>query len=463
VPPATAALRSVESDASIRAPEHEPSHAHERRLSKLEAMEDDERRTRPFGLPTSLIAAALVATGSFLSGVGSRQAAPQLEPAAVSVRPDIAPGSWAAGPEASSPVRVRHPGEFEPQRALILSAADALDHAPELLLAIVKAVAPRVGVILLVDDVEQERSLRPLLLQGGVETSRVVTLRIAHDTPWVRDYGPVFVQRAGPGCTLLDFLYDRAEDAPGDVRENDEEVPIALGGLFGRPTVSIALALDGGNFLSNGDGFGVTTTDTLEENAALGIDAITVDRVLVRALGLDSVAFLDVLAGEPTRHVDMFMTFPAPNVAVVARVDPAADPVNARILDRNAAILGRVKTRYGPMRILRVPMPLRTHGKWRSYTNVIYANGVLLVPSYRDVPPEIEIAAVDVYRNLLPDWRIERIDCTDVIEDEGALHCLAINVPWCMPWAAWTAGGGGATAAGDRVEPVLRRDLRPVR
>jgi len=170
------------------------------------------------------------------------------------------------------------------------------------------------------------------------------------------------------------------------------------------------------------------------------VSFVTVDRVLARAFGLDSVAFLDALAGEPTRHADMFMTFTAPNVAVVAEVDPAADPVNARILNRNATILGRVKTRVGPMRVHRVPLPLRTHGKWRPYTNVLYANGVLLLPSYRDVPRDTEQVVVELYRKLLPDWRIERIDCTDVIEDEGALHCLAINIPRCMPWPDWPPG-----------------------
>jgi len=398
-------------------------------------MEENDRRSRRVRLSVLLVITAVLLAATLVDGArpGRAESEPWLDAdPGIGVLP--LPASALRWP---SPRPVRHPAEFEPQRALVLSGTDAADPSSEFLLAIVRAAAPDVGVILLVDDVEQEESLRARLADNGMGSSRIVTLRIEHDTRWIRDYGPICVERAGADCVLLDFLYDRADDAPNDVRENDEVVPAALGALFGRPALSLPLALDGGNFLSNGDGFGVTTTDTLRENAALGIHPVTVDRALTRAFGLRSVAFLEVLVGEPTRHVDMFMTFTAPNVAVVAAIDPAADPVNAAILNRNAAILRRVKTRLGPMQVHRVPMPLRTQGKWRSYTNVLYVNGTLLVPSYRDVPLEVESAAVDVFRKALPDWHIERIDCTDVIEDEGALHCLAFNIPRCMPWSFW--------------------------
>ena len=71
------------------------------------------------------------------------------------------------------------------------------------------------------------------------------------------------------------------------------------------------------------------------------------------------------------------------------------------------------------------------NGKFcRTYTNVIYANGRVLVPHYPDVDPGLERAAHGVYRSLLRGWDVVPIDCGNVIVGGGALRCLSAHVPW---------------------------------
>jgi agmatine/peptidylarginine deiminase len=60
---------------------------------------------------------------------------------------------------------------------------------------------------------------------------------------------------------------------------------------------------------------------------------------------------------------------------------------------------------------------------------VIYANGVVLVPQYPDTDPELDKVALQVFRDVLPDWKVVGIDCSKLITKRGALHCISRNVP----------------------------------
>ena len=125
--------------------------------------------------------------------------------------------------------------------------------------------------------------------------------------------------------------------------------------------------------------------------------------------GFDRTVMLDPLVDYRTLHVDMFATFAAPDVVVVGKCDSLVDARSALILDRNAARLAETPVgRHGRMRVHRIPMPSYDGKRCRTYTNVVFANGRLLVPHYSDVEPEVERRVMDVYAELLPDWVVLR-------------------------------------------------------
>jgi len=195
------------------------------------------------------------------------------------------------------------------------------------------------------------------------------------------------------------------------------------------PVLPAELDLQGGNLLTNGEGLFVTTEAAMHPNAAAGLSPRQVRERLATRLGARAWVCLEPLRNEPTGHVDMFVTFLAPNVAVVARCDAAADPVNARILDRAATALVGQATSLGAMQVHRVPLPTAHDHVWRSYTNLILANGVVLVPTYTDVDPRREADVLALYRSLLPGRDVVAIPADDIIRLGGALHCVTMNVP----------------------------------
>ena len=72
-------------------------------------------------------------------------------------------------------------------------------------------------------------------------------------------------------------------------------------------------------------------------------------------------------------------------------------------------------------------MPTNADGIFRSYTNVVFANNVLLMPSYGPDDATCD-AAKAIYQRLLPGREVQTIDASAIIAMGGALHCLSLNL-----------------------------------
>ena len=314
------------------------------------------------------------------------------------------------------------PAEFEPQDAVLLCWDGTNEAVQRTLIQIVAAISSRVQVVMLVRTPADRRTIVGELERNSLPAGCVRFFQVPYDTIWARDYGPTVVWTADGSLQLVDAAYQRGQ------RPLDDEVPGLLAPELLLPMVRTPLVVDGGNLLTNGIGLCVTSFRVLEQNAPHGLDPTEVEALLCETYGVEDVVFLEPLSGEGTGHVDMFCTFTGPTSVVMGAVSPETDANNAAILDRNAARLEGLATPQGPLTVHRVPMPARDSEAWRTYTNVLYANGALLMPSYSGVDPEIESAAIETYRRLLPDWTIVPIDCDPLISLGGAVHCVSKNL-----------------------------------
>lgn len=352
--------------------------------------------------------------------------------------PAIVVGSWFVHPVAIAanitvaendpqPALVM-PGEFERQDAILLAWDETDPSAQTAQTDVVRAIWRKVPVILLVSSAEAQRSAARVLRQAGLPRRAVRYVRVAVDTVWARDYGPATVrtQIAPFGvekrASLVNAEYERSE------RPNDDDIPLVLGPLLGMQTIEAALRIEGGNLLSNGAGLCITTRKVVDDNADRGYDEEQVAQLIKTAYGADEVLVLEPLVGEPTGHVDMFATFTAVNHVIVGQFSADDDPLNAEILDRNAQRLALVVTPRGPLNVVRIPMPPPEFETWRTYTNVLYANGTLLVPIYPGIDGRRRRHALAVYRQALPGWKIVGIDCSELIQSGGAIHCVTMNL-----------------------------------
>lgn len=311
------------------------------------------------------------------------------------------------------------PGEFETQSALLLGCHELATALPDVFAEVVSASHGRVDVIALVNDTEEREYVLETLRDYDLPPDSVRFLEIRHDTMWIRDYGPVLVGRRDGADAVLDAVYGEEE------RVEDDQVPARIARLLGKRHVKVPIEVDGGNLLSNGDGLCLSTLQLIVDNDAPDPD---VRRALRIYYGCEMTVLLEPLIGESTGHVDMFATFTSRNTVVVGSYDPDIDAENAGVLDRNAAMLRRVETPRGRLRVVRIPMPPRSDEHWRTYTNVIYANGRLMVPVYTDDDPWRRRDVLAAYAELLPGWELIPIVADELVESGGALHCISRNL-----------------------------------
>ena len=332
-----------------------------------------------------------------------------------------APGRLTAGDAvAAGPPTV--PAEFERHDALLLSWNADDEGVEEAMTAVVGAVYRNMQVIVLTPDEEYLRGAMRCFSLAGIPQAAIRYVRADVDTIWTRDYGPASLRSADGTTVYLDADYETG------TRSHDDELPGAIGPVLGMSTIRVPLTIEGGNLLSNGRGLCLATTKLRDANLARGYTEQQFRGLLRDVYGFAELAFLEPLQGEPTGHVDMFATFVATNVVVVGEYDPEIDPANAAVLDRNAERLSAIWTPWGRLRVVRVPMPPSTPEVWRTYTNVLYANGTLLVPSYPGITPHLESEALTTFQHLLPAWRIVSVDCNQLISLGGGIHCVTLNL-----------------------------------
>jgi len=315
------------------------------------------------------------------------------------------------------------PADFEKQSAILLGCNELLPYHPRVLVELAAALIDKIALIGLVDSEEQRKHVITLLCDWGLPAHLLHFISLPVKGMWVRDYGPSFVRGRNRDITILDAEYLEAD------RPEDDKAPSELASLLRLPVSPVPLICEGGNLLSNGQGLCVTTTTLASRNARRGYSPQQSNEILAQYYGFRQIAVVKPLLSEPTGHIDMFATFVSPNVIVLGEYDSKIDPVNADILNENARILALARTAFGPLRVVRIPMPSNRGGLWKTFTNVIYANGTLIMPTYgSDLDAQKE--AMATYARLLPDWEIVGVDATSVIKQRGSLRCLSINIPW---------------------------------
>ena len=322
----------------------------------------------------------------------------------------------------AEPLRRRIPGEFEPQEAVCIGWTESDPIIRHVLIEIVKNVSAHVPVMILVDDAKERRAATLALRASGVKDRSIHLLMIPGDTIWIRDFGPLTVYRSDGQSELINHKYAAGQ------RPWDDQAPSRLAGMLRMPLRNIRLTMEGGNLLSNGKGVVITTSRIIQQNSSRGVRGLQLQDQFRRELGATGVVILEPLSGEPTGHVDMFTAFIDASTVVVAQLNPRVDRRNAELLDRNADRLRRTMTSMGPLRVVRVPMPAPREDVWRTYTNLLFAGPVVLVPVYSGVDRDGRERALEIYRRLMPEREIIAVDCSELIRLGGALHCITMNV-----------------------------------
>lgn len=226
-------------------------------------------------------------------------------------------------------------------------------------------------------------------------------------TVWMRDYGPITLEKKADGKRVVgDMGY--FNDRP-----RDDFVPAQYATERGWERRDVeALSLEGGNYMSDGEGRVFTTSRALEANPS---QAHVEDKL--RDLGAREVLFFERMPEpEGTGHIDMFAKLMDEDTVLVGSCTD--EPKFKAVLDRNAE-------RFAALGYEVIRLPMASGKKLMTYTNSLMVGKTILVPIYNDAAKDA--AALKTYRDL--GWNAVGIDARTVIKANGAIHCISMQIP----------------------------------
>jgi len=354
-------------------------------------------------------------------------------------RLDTIPAMGLHGTAMTPPNAIRLPAEWEPQDAALLAwpREDSLwqpylEEARTAVADIAARLSRRQRVILAAPT---PAAVGLRLQRQGADLASVALYEVDGNDIWARDFGPLTVFENGRPV-LLDFGFNGWGLKYRADRDNQVTRRLAALGAFGRtPLRRLGLILEGGALESDGQGTLLTTAlCQASANRNPHLDRAGLESELQRHLGAQRVLWLENghLAGDDTDgHVDTLARFAPGDTLVFTHCSDARDEHNDR-LEAMEEELRAFRTLAGrPYRLIPLPWPrpLFDAAGQRlpaTYANFLVINGAVLVPAYGD---PADLPAQEAVGSAFPDREIVPVDCSSLIRQRGAVHCLTMQLP----------------------------------
>lgn len=304
---------------------------------------------------------------------------------------------------------------------------------PWVMAEIVRRLARRERVAILVRDAAAERRARRVLVMADADVGAVEFLHAATDRGWLRDSGPIFlVHRRRRAIAAVDFGFN------GWARyrnwRRDERVPRAVARarrarIFEPVVDGRRVVLEGGAVDVDGRGTILATEECLLGRRQVrnpGFSRADYERLFCDYLGAHRTVWLGRgIAGDDTHgHVDDLARFVAPGVVAACVERDPRDPNHEPLADN----LRRL--RAAGLRVVPLPMPAPVLFAGRrlpaSYANFYPANGLVLVPTFNDPADRV---ALERIASCFPRRAVVGIHAVDLLWGLGTIHCLTQQEP----------------------------------
>lgn len=312
-----------------------------------------------------------------------------------------------------------------------------LDRVEPLYREIAGHIAAREALLLVCRDEAHRRAVAAGLqaLPPTAQARIQYALADSNDS-WTRDHGPITLLDNDARPLLLDFRFNGwGGKYPAEL---DDAINIKLhrqGGFGSTAMQSLDFVLEGGSIETDGQGTLLSTTQCLlapTRNPGLG--QADIENRLKHYLGITRILWLHhgALAGDDTdAHIDTLVRFADPSTLVYMSCDDPADEHYAP-LQAMAGELQRLRTASGePYRLIPLPLPapvFDASGRRlpASYVNFLIINGAVLAPVYADAADE---QALQGLARAFPEHEIIALDCRPLIQQNGSLHCITMQLP----------------------------------
>lgn len=270
------------------------------------------------------------------------------------------------------------------------------------------------------------KDFHPSVHFNNDELQNIYFVESEYDDTWARDYAPISVVENGKSI-LKDFIFNgwgNKFDAQLDNQLNSKLYNINLY----KSLSTIDFILEGGSIESNGAGIILTTKQCLfNKNRNFNLSQQEIEAQIKKELFAEKILWLNSgnLIGDDTdAHIDTLARFVDKNSIVYVQCND--------VKNKNFAELQLMETELKTFRNLSnqpfnlIPIPAVSNNQYpATYANFLITNNQVLVPLYNCKEDEV---ALEIFKTIFPTKIIEGVDCSEIIKQNGSLHCLTMQL-----------------------------------
>ena len=330
---------------------------------------------------------------------------------------------------------IRHSAQWEEIQSFLITWTGQFNTIQT---QIVDAAQEECRVLIACSD---SNNVKSVLSSAGVPDNNLDFLEVDYNSIWIRDYaGHNMYRNDVDSLFLVDWIYNRP-------RPDDDVMPEFHAAFHNIPLYSTTLSPTdlvntGGNWMTDGLRTAFASELILEENESGNPYSVSskteaqIDQMVNDFMGINRYIKMPVLPYDNIHHIDMHMKLLDEETLFISEY-PSGVADGPQIEANLQYVLNNFNSSFGtPYKVIRVPVPPSTGGSYpdnggyyRTYTNSVFINKTMLVPTYRE---EYDTVALRILGEALPGYNIVGIDVDNsgqnLISQSGALHCITNSV-----------------------------------
>ena len=322
------------------------------------------------------------------------------------------------------------PAEWQRQAALLLGCPyhdwqDKLQATESVFSAVITRATAAQKVILICQDEATKTKLQNRFSAVG-DNLKIYVCK-SNDC-WARDYAPITIYNEG-NIQLLDFEFNGwGEKFPSNLDNKINQHLHQSNAFKDNLFTQVNFIMEGGSIDTDGQGTLLTTTSywtarhpdlTLKE----------IENKLTSFLGSEQFLWLHhgYLSGDHTNgHVDLLARFVSADAIAYSACSDSTHPSYNALKQMENELSTFCRPGGKNYQLVPLYIPAGNTNIPYSYTNFLITNEYVFIPIYNK--PEDQ-DAIDKLKNCFPQRKIHTIDCSILIQQGGALHCIAMPLP----------------------------------
>ncbi|WP_111980072.1 agmatine deiminase family protein [Algibacillus agarilyticus] len=333
------------------------------------------------------------------------------------------------------------PAEWAKQDAVMLTwphqATDwdwILTDVEPVFVDITLAITQYQPVLIVCHDDPVKQHVKQLLQKANASQDKIIYVIAPTNDTWARDHGPITVKNNKKQTLAYDFNFNGWGNKFESTLDNQINTHV-FNQCDVAQTENVNMVLEGGAIEIDEQGHLLTTKACLlNKNRNPTLSQENIENILTEKLGAKKILWVNAgaLEGDDTdSHIDTLARFAPEQIIVFQGCQDETDPHFAEIDAMKRSLESFTTLKNEPFILFELPWPdaqFSAEGDRlpATYANFLIINGAVLMPTY-GVPQDRK--AQIVLHMAFPEYEIIPINCRQIIEQYGSLHCLTMQLP----------------------------------